>query len=47
MNTVLFAGRDATPDEAKEAAETMKKIADENDGTFNQVSVDNLKETGK
>jgi von Willebrand factor type A domain len=42
INPILFLGSEIDPDELKDAAGTMKTIADENGGVFTQVSVSEL-----
>jgi hypothetical protein len=42
INTILFLGKDIDPDELKDASSSMKKIASENGGVYNQVSVSEL-----
>jgi hypothetical protein len=42
VNTILFLGKDIDPDELKEASAAMKRIATDNGGVYNQVSVSDL-----
>jgi len=42
VNTILFLGKDIDPDELKEASDAMQKIATENGGVYNQVSISEL-----